>query len=83
MNASLDELTNIKDIGPVLAKSIYDYFRDDKNIKEIKELLKHINITKNKKNDEKLKDMIFVITGSLIISLLSFDNILALPYEYL
>ena len=65
ISADLDELTNIKDIGPVLAKAIYDYFRDEKNIKEIKELRKHISLTKNKKGEEKLKDLVFVITGSL------------------
>ena len=65
MSASLDELTIIKDIGPVLAKSIYEYFKDEKNIVEIKELRKHIKFTKNKIGEQKLKDMIFVITGSL------------------
>ena len=38
IDASLEDLTNIKDIGPVLAKSIYDYFKDKNNINEIKEL---------------------------------------------
>lgn len=65
INASLEDLTNIKDIGPVLAKSIYDYFKDQNNINEIKELRKYISFNKNSKGDKKLENMVFVITGSL------------------
>lgn len=64
INASLEDLTNIKDIGPVLAKSIYDYFKDQNNIDEIKELRKYISFNKNSKGDKKLENMVFVITGS-------------------
>ena len=65
IDASLEDLTNIKDIGPVLAKSIYDYFKDQNNINEIKELRKYISFNKNTKGDKKLENMVFVITGSL------------------
>ena len=35
---SVDELTVQKDIGPILAQNIYDYFQDEKNQKLIEEL---------------------------------------------
>ena len=38
MNASIEELTNIKDIGNILATNIYNYFQDEKNIELINNL---------------------------------------------
>ena len=31
--ASLEELTALNDVGSVMAQSIYDYFKDEENIK--------------------------------------------------
>ena len=65
--ASVEELCDIDSIGPVLANSIYEFFRDKNNIKMIDDLLSEINIigkTSNN-NDKKLDGLIFVITGSL------------------
>ena len=65
--ASVEELCDIDSIGPVLANSIYEFFRDKNNIKIIDDLLSEINIigkTSNN-NDKKLDGLIFVITGSL------------------
>lgn len=65
-NASVDELQGINDIGPVLAKSIVDYFSDSKNKKIFADILKEVNIKKNEKNGvSSLDGKIFVITGSL------------------
>ena len=65
-NASVDELQGINDIGPVLAKSIVDYFSDIKNKKIFDDILKEVNIKKNEKNGvSSLDGKIFVITGSL------------------
>ena len=59
-------LTGIDEIGPVLAKSIRDYFTDKKNIKVVDDLLKELKIKKVKKTGKKkLEGMTFVITGSL------------------
>ena len=64
--ADEDSLTQIDEIGPVLAKSIKDYFAQEKNIKIVDDLLQEINIKKAKKNKNlKLDGMTFVITGSL------------------
>ena len=64
--SNVEELQNIDEIGPVLAKSIEDYFKDKKNKKIVDNLLKEIKIKKTiKTGDLKLKGMTFVITGSL------------------
>ena len=66
MSSSANDLQDIDEIGPVLAKSIEDYFRDKKNRKVVDDLLKEVNIKKTKKPDNlKLSGMTFVITGSL------------------
>ena len=66
MSSSANDLQDIDEIGPVLAKSIEDYFKDKKNRKVVDDLLKEVNIKKTKKSDNlKLSGMTFVITGSL------------------
>jgi len=75
--ASSEGLENIKDIGPVAAKSIYDWFRQKKNIEFLRKLRRVIRI-KNyagreadspegclRIKNKKLKDLNFVLTGSL------------------
>lgn len=69
MNASLEDLTNISDVGPILANSIYNFFRNEDNIKLINDL-KNIGMNMNylgaqiKENDELLNKRI-VVTGTL------------------
>ena len=66
MKANVEELQDIDEIGPVLAKSIKDYFKDKNNKKIVDDLLKEIKIKKTKRSDDlKLAGMTFVITGSL------------------
>ena len=66
MNSNVEELQGIDEIGPVLAKSIEDYFKDKKNKKVVEDLLKEVSIKKIKKSGNlKLAGMTFVITGSL------------------
>ncbi len=66
MTSSANDLQDIDEIGPVLAKSIEDYFKDKKNRKVVDDLLKEVSIKKTKKSDDlKLSGMTFVITGSL------------------
>ena len=70
MNASLEDLVKINDIGEIIAKNIYEYFRDEKNIELINEL-KEIGLNMNYLGEkivekESFKDKTFVITGSLI-----------------
>ena len=46
MNATLEELTSINDIGEIIAKSIIDYFKNEENIKIINKL-KELGINMN------------------------------------
>lgn len=70
MNASKEELTEIKDIGNVIADNIVNYFRDEFNINIINKLkdygvnTKYIN-TNLKKENEYFMDKTFVLTGTL------------------
>jgi DNA ligase (NAD+) len=64
--ASLEELEGVADIGPVVAKSIYDWFGNDKNANFIQKLLKNdIKIKKVSVQDRKLSAKVFVLTGTL------------------
>ena len=66
MESDEDELTKINEIGPVLAKSIRDYFDNKKNKKIVDDLLQELKIKKSKSGGKlKLDGMTFVITGSL------------------
>ncbi|MBR5662277.1 MAG: NAD-dependent DNA ligase LigA [Bacilli bacterium] len=71
-DASKEELSSIKDIGPILANSIYTYFQKDENRSVIEEL---INIGVNvdylgasKKYNDKVTGKKIVITGTLSVA---------------
>ena len=67
INASLDELTNISDIGEIIAKSIRKYLDNEDNIKLINELKEvGLNFSYNEgETNDKLDSMTFVLTGTL------------------
>ena len=66
-NASLEELTNVNDVGEIIAKSIKSYLDNIENqklIDELKELgLNFEYLSAN--TDDKLEGMTFVLTGTL------------------
>jgi len=67
MNAMQEELADIDQIGPTMAKSVYEYFRDSKNKQVIDELLSEgmkPEQPKTKRSD-KLAGKTIVVTGSL------------------
>ncbi len=65
--ASIDELNHIENIGPVVAKSIYDFFSDKSHVKFIDKLLSNgVNPYFKKLENNKLKGQIFVLTGTLV-----------------
>ena len=68
MNASYDELVAIQDIGDILSTSIVNYFKDEKNIQEINDLIELGVNTKYESShieeDERVSGKRFVITGS-------------------
>jgi len=66
MNVSRENLEEIHDIGPKVAKSIYNYFSNQKNINYVKELFSlGIEVKKSKVKKQILKNKTFVLTGSL------------------
>lgn len=67
INANIDELTNVNDIGEIIAKSVRLYFDDSINLKLI-ENLKNMGLNfeyKNDSSDDTLSGMTFVLTGAL------------------
>lgn len=70
-NLTLEELSNIDGIGEVIAKEWIDAFSNEDFNKEVDDLLEEITfIDSNNDVEERLKDKVFVITGSLE----QFDN---------
>ena len=84
INANKEELTNIKDIGEILANNIVSYFQEEKNIELINNL-KELGINMDYKGEKTLNNSLisnkkFVITGT--ISFMSRDEIKALLEKY-
>ena len=66
--ASLEDLQDLMDIGPVVARSIYNWFRDKRNLKFLEKLKRagvKVKSPKLKIKSQKLKGKIFVLTGTL------------------
>lgn len=68
MNASSEELLAIQDVGDILSSNIINYFKDDRNMEEINELIE-IGVNTNYESshialDERVSGKRFVITGS-------------------
>ncbi|MDE6138083.1 MAG: NAD-dependent DNA ligase LigA [Candidatus Gastranaerophilales bacterium] len=67
IEAELEELAKVEGIGDIIAKSIYDFFHNEENLKLIEEL-KEIGINpqaKAKPKSDKLNGKTFVLTGTL------------------
>lgn len=68
MNASFEELSEIADIGPIMAKSIVDFFEEDQT-KDLIEKLKQAGVNtkslEQEEQDQKFEGLTFVLTGSL------------------
>ena len=65
--ASLEELQKIMDIGPIVAKSIYDFFQEKRNLEFLEKLKKvGVEIIEEKKPKiQPLRGKTFVLTGGL------------------
>jgi DNA ligase (NAD+) len=67
--ASIEDIENIYDFGSIMAKSVYGWFHDEKNLRLLKKLEKNGVITKKQKNKKTKKQnligKIFVLTGTL------------------
>ena len=67
INASEEELTNINDIGEIIAKNVKEYFSKEENLKlvdELKQLGLNFTYESTSVNDT-LDGMTFVLTGTL------------------
>ena len=65
-NAKYEEIESIYGVGPIVARSLYDWFSNKENKKLVRNLLKYIKIENPLKNKKlPLKGMTFVFTGSL------------------
>lgn len=66
--ASIDELTSVQDIGDIVAKSIIEFFKEDKIIQSINELLQ-LGVNPRYEEEEILEsvfsDKTVVVTGTL------------------
>jgi DNA ligase (NAD+) len=68
MEASEDDLIQVPDVGPIVAKSVFDYFRDEFHIEVVQDLL-DLGVTLKPERDMKESDILdgksFVLTGTL------------------
>lgn len=69
MSASIDDFLKIKDIGPEIANSIYNFFKEEKNI-ELVNFLKENDFNLAREKEEIIQnsffnEKVFVITGTL------------------
>lgn len=65
-NLTFEELSKIDGIGEIIAKEWIDTFNNEDFLKKLELLLKEVNFTDTSiDNNQPLKDLIFVITGSV------------------
>ena len=67
MNASIEQIASIEDIGEIMAESLFKFFKKEKTIEVIKKLEKagvNLKGSKNEKVSNKLDGLKFCITGS-------------------
>jgi len=63
-----EDLMKIKDVGPIVSRSIHEWFSQRKNINFLEKLKKtgiEIGVQRIKPSSQKLKGLTFVLTGSL------------------
>lgn len=67
LKASEEEMSQIQGVGPVMAKAFVSYSQNETHKEELMELLSELKIPEEEVREEelKLKDMIFVVTGSV------------------
>lgn len=66
-HASLEEVSDIDTIGPVIAGNLVAYFRDEDNDRRLDHLMNFLHIQEDSPKQEQIfEGMNFVITGSLV-----------------
>ncbi|RKY50065.1 MAG: DNA ligase (NAD(+)) LigA [Candidatus Neomarinimicrobiota bacterium] len=67
-NASMEELENIEGIGPIVARSIYNFFQEDSNVATIEKILQGgvvVEEPEKEKRKTPFAGKVFVFTGAL------------------
>lgn len=70
-SASLEQLSEVKDVGDVIARSLYDYFRDDKHLSDINRLKEaglRFSVEKKTVSSDALAGKTIVVSGNFSIS---------------
>ncbi len=69
INANENELMQVEDFGEITTKNVYNYFRDDKNLELVNNLLIYVDIKKPEEKKEttfkSLDNLTFVVTGNV------------------
>ncbi|HET7872313.1 MAG TPA: NAD-dependent DNA ligase LigA [Terriglobales bacterium] len=66
MNASIEELQEVNEVGPRIAESIHEFFAEPRNRKLVERLRKHLTFTgKKRERGTALAGKTFVLTGTL------------------
>ena len=69
MKATIDDFLEINDVGPVVAQSLHQFFKEDENKVIINNIIefgvKWEDQAQNVSNDQKLNQQTFVVTGTL------------------
>ncbi|MCX6718690.1 MAG: NAD-dependent DNA ligase LigA [Candidatus Staskawiczbacteria bacterium] len=63
--AKLEDFDKISDIGPIVSKSIYEWFEEKDNVKFLEKLQKFVKTQNPKPKTQKLSGSSFVLTGTL------------------
>jgi DNA ligase (NAD+) len=70
-SASLEQLSEVKDVGDVIARSLYDYFRDDKHLSDINRLKEaglRFSVEEKTVSSDALAGKTIVVSGNFSIS---------------
>jgi DNA ligase (NAD+) len=65
ISASSEDILEINDIGPVTAESVYNFFKEEKNLELLKKLKKVGVVIEKEERSKKLEGKVFVLTGTL------------------
>ncbi len=65
VDATLDELQHVADVGPIVAQSIFDFFRSAENRKTVERLMKVITFKKVAVKSQLFAGQVVVFTGGL------------------
>ena len=65
IKANEEEISNVEGIGPIVAKSVFNYFKDSENMRIVNILKEYLVLEKTVIKEGPLSGKIVVITGSL------------------